>query len=110
MYVSIRTAVSANPFQAPRAHEPTASHFTPYKSALSDFKSYRFNRQFTDRVPHGYRSLTYSNIIDPAKPLCSTEAQGGICNDVDCEEQHFKQMSLAGTYELTEPPLHKPNG
>lgn len=98
----------SNLVQVPRASEPSTSRFTPYQSVLSSFKSYRFNPQFTDRVPHGYRSLTYSNTIDPTKPLCPTEASGGVCNDVDCEEQHFKQMSLAGAYTVYRTPPSSP--
>ena len=77
-------------------HHATLTHFTPYESPLSILKSFRFNPRFTEVVAGGYRSLTYSNKIDPRRPLCPTEASGGICTDPKCEEQHFRQMTLPG--------------
>ncbi len=69
-------------------------HYVPYKTPLSSFKSYRFHSEFNDTVKTGYRSLTYSNSIDPSRPLCSTELSGQTCTDATCEDQHFSQLGL----------------
>lgn len=69
-------------------------HYVPYKTPLSSFKSYRFHSEYNDRVKSGYRSLTYSNNIDPSRPLCPTELSGQACADPTCEEQHFSQLGL----------------
>lgn len=68
--------------------------FKPYQSPLKQFSSYRFNTNFSDQVPGGYRSTTYSHCIDPEKEFCRFELGGGICNDTTCEFQHFKDLSL----------------
>ncbi|OAP57102.1 hypothetical protein AYL99_09215 [Fonsecaea erecta] len=70
------------------------AHYVPYKTPLSAFKSYRFHSDYPDTVKTGYRSLTYSNNIDPSRPLCPTELSGQICTDHSCEEQHFAQLGL----------------
>ena len=69
-------------------------HYVPYKTPLSSFRSYRFHSDFNDTVKSGYRSLTYSNNIDPTRPLCPTELSGQVCADTTCEEQHFSQLGL----------------
>lgn len=75
---------------------PSVVRFVPYKTPLSAFKTYRFHAAFNDTVKHGYRSLTYSNNIDPSRPLCPTELNGEMCMDPRCEEQHFGQLGLPG--------------
>lgn len=75
-----------------------ASRYRPYQSRLSTLKSFRFNPKYKDSVKEGYRSLTYSYNIDPGRPLCPNEVAGGACQDPRCEEQHFSQMALSGTY------------
>ncbi|KFY33917.1 hypothetical protein V494_07215 [Pseudogymnoascus sp. VKM F-4513 (FW-928)] len=70
------------------------SFFTPYESPLKRFKAYRFHPEFTKQVPGGYKSLTYSNNIDDSKELCRFELAGGVCNDVSCEFQHFRDIVL----------------
>lgn len=72
------------------------SRFVPYQSPLSSFKSYRFHPEFAEQIKSGYRSLTYSNKIDPKKPICPAELAGEACTDPDCEEQHFGSMALTG--------------
>ncbi|KAJ9612239.1 hypothetical protein H2200_003836 [Cladophialophora chaetospira] len=69
-------------------------HYVPYKTPLSSFKTYRFHADFNDTVKSGYRSLTYSNSIDPSRPLCPTELSGQTCTDTTCEDQHFSQLGL----------------
>ena len=69
-------------------------HYVPYKTPLSSFKSYRFHPEYSDTVKSGYRSLTYSNNIDPSRPLCPAELSGQVCTDQHCEEQHFSQLGL----------------
>ncbi|KAK5271501.1 hypothetical protein LTR96_003326 [Exophiala xenobiotica] len=71
------------------------SRFVPYKTPLSTMKSFRFHRDFNDTIKSGYRSLTYSNSIDPSRPLCPTELAGETCSDPACDEQHFRQLGLA---------------
>lgn len=75
---------------------PPATHFVPYKTPLSAFKTFRFHSEFNDTVKSGYRSLTYSNNINPTRPLCPTELSGDACTDPNCEEQHFSQIGLPG--------------
>lgn len=75
---------------------PSNPHFVPYKTPLSSFKTFRFHQAFDDTVKSGYRSLTYSNNIDPSRPLCSTELSGALCTDPSCEDQHFRQLGLTG--------------
>jgi Putative zinc-finger domain len=72
--------------------------FTPYDSALKQFKAYRYHPQYLHSVSNGYNSLTYSNKIDPMRPLCQFELAGGACNDPDCRNQHFREMGLTGAY------------
>jgi Putative zinc-finger domain len=52
-------------------------------------------------VTSGYKSLTFSNTIDPRKPFCPTELAGKTCDDPSCEEQHFRQVALTGACEKT---------
>lgn len=75
---------------------PSSPFFVPYKTPLSSFKTFRFHQAFDDTVKTGYRSLTYSNNIDPSRPLCPTELSGEPCVDPSCEEQHFRQLGLSG--------------
>ena len=73
------------------------SSYHPYKSPLSSFQSFRYNEQFSKAPPAtGFRSLTYSNNIDPKVPLCPTELSGDVCVDAMCEEQHFRHLGLSG--------------
>lgn len=85
---------SPNPLLDGRS--PPNPHFVPYKTPLSSFKTFRFHQSFDDTVKTGYRSLTYSNNIDPSRPLCPTELSGELCTDPSCEEQHFGQLGLSG--------------
>ena len=97
-----------NPFQQRPASTPSivrplsnpgAGHkveFAPYQSPLSNYKSFRYNQQFNESAKEGFRSLTYSNTIDPNVPLCQTELTGGVCQDLKCEEQHFRKFQLSG--------------
>ncbi|OQV02095.1 putative zinc-finger domain-containing protein [Cladophialophora immunda] len=73
---------------------PAPTHYVPYKTPLSAFKTYRFHSDYPDAVKSGYRSLTYSNNIDPTRPLCPAELSGEACKDPACEEQHFAQLEL----------------
>lgn len=75
--------------------EPSAPRFVPYHSPLASLKSFRFHPQFNELVKDGYRSLTYSNRIDPTKPICQSELEGHMCTDVNCDDQHFGSMVLS---------------
>jgi len=92
----------ARPVDVSQEHQATVTHFTPYESPLSIMKNFRFNPRFTDVVAGGYRSLTYSNKIDPKRPLCPNELAGGDCANPKCEEQHFRQMILPDDKILVE--------
>jgi hypothetical protein len=83
-------------------------HFKPYVSALSNFKAYRYHPTFSAEVEAGIRSLTYSHNIDPNKELCWFEAQGGICNDPECDDQHFREIEVGGMYSFPLIRLNKP--
>lgn len=74
------------------------SVFKPYVSPLTNFKAYRYAPQFAKEVPGGLRSTTYSHAINEQKPLCQYETLGGICNDPQCEDQHWRQMVAGGMY------------
>lgn len=74
-----------------------STSFSAYQSPLSSFPSYRSNPQFDQKSKEGFRSLTYSNNIDPKIPLCPTELSGGTCQDATCEEQHFRHLGLTGS-------------
>ena len=75
----------------------TSIAYIPYQSPLSSFQSFRYNEEFQKAVPNdGFRSLTYSNNIDPNVPLCPTELASGACEDSKCEEQHFRHLGLSG--------------
>ncbi|PGH27809.1 hypothetical protein AJ80_00597 [Polytolypa hystricis UAMH7299] len=82
--------------------ETTKHHFTPYVSPLKLFKAYRYHPNYTDEVDGGYRSLTYSNHIDPHMDLCVYEVAGGVCNDNSCDYQHFRDMNLSDDKILIE--------
>ena len=60
------------------------------------FKAYRYHSNFRNDVPGGFKSLTYSNTIDPGLPLCPVEMAGANCDEPDCIGQHMQNMGLAG--------------
>ena len=57
---------------------PPSDGFVPYRSALTDFRTYR--RADVD---------VHKQAIDPQTPWCQFEAAGGVCNDPTCHDQHF---------------------
>jgi hypothetical protein len=63
---------------------------------LKPFRAFRFHPDFTNEIPGGYKSLTYSHNIDPFKEFCRFELAGGVCNDAQCPSQHFRDVGLAG--------------
>ncbi|KAL6857894.1 hypothetical protein ACO1O0_005340 [Amphichorda felina] len=82
---------------SPPAGGPNApnskSGFVSYESPLKYFRAYRFHPRFSDAVPGGLRSLTYSNKIDVKKELCPDQLAGTICpRGQQCEFQHFEAM------------------
>lgn len=76
--------------------------FTPYESPLKNFRAFRFHPAFEQEVPGGFKSITYSNNIQEDKEFCRYELAGGVCNDVSCEFQHFKDIGLAGASASTQ--------
>ncbi|KAJ5198991.1 hypothetical protein N7472_004195 [Penicillium cf. griseofulvum] len=77
------------------SHAISEQRFTPYTSPLRTFKAYRYHPHYTEDVPSGYRSLTYSHNIDSMKYMCPYELAGGVCNDRSCEFQHLRDMTLS---------------
>ncbi|CAG9940649.1 unnamed protein product [Clonostachys rosea f. rosea IK726] len=72
------------------------SSFVPYDSSLRPFRAYRFHPQFSNSVPGGFRSLTYSNKIDANLEVCPDQLAGQACSRGDmCPYQHFEAMQLA---------------
>jgi len=94
----VAEAVAAEVAPLPDGLAAPAKHFVPYQTPLRSFKSFRFHPEFNDVVKNGYRSLTYSNNIDPRRPLCPTELSGETCSDTTCHEQHFRQLGLTGMF------------
>ncbi|KAH6643536.1 hypothetical protein C7974DRAFT_381731 [Boeremia exigua] len=81
---------------APAVEDAQPPAFTPYKSPLRFFKSYRYHPNFSQEVDGGFLSMTYSHQIDDSKPLCPFESAGGSCNDPECPNQHFRGMGITG--------------
>ncbi|KAJ9666269.1 hypothetical protein H2201_003703 [Coniosporium apollinis] len=79
----------------PKPHLTKQAYFAPYESALKSFKAYRYHPHYSQDVSGGFRSLTYSHQINAEKPLCKYEAAGGVCNDQQCQDQHFRSMQLS---------------
>ena len=80
---------------------PTYRPYVPYESPLKIFKAYRYHPEYSKNVSQGYHSWTYSHNIDTDKEFCPWETSGGICNDTECEYQHFKDVELSGMSPLT---------
>jgi hypothetical protein len=76
--------------------EPEPPRFTPYESPLRMFKSYRYHPSYAQDVQGGFLSLTFSHQINPEKPLCQYESTGGVCNDPECPDQHFREVVITG--------------
>ncbi|KAG0359220.1 Zinc finger C3H1 domain-containing protein [Gamsiella multidivaricata] len=73
-----------------------------YESPLTMFRSFRFSPRFQGTVRGGYRSLTYSNKIDPNKPMCIYELSGGACNDDSCGSQHVRDYTMTDEELVTD--------
>ncbi|ROW10602.1 hypothetical protein VMCG_02083 [Cytospora schulzeri] len=68
--------------------------FVDYESPLRYFRAYRFHPQYNDSVAGGFKSLTYSNRIDPRKEVCPDELDGHDCpRGSACQFQHFQTMA-----------------
>jgi len=65
-----------------------------YRSPLAIFRSHRFSSRYIDTVAGGYRSLTFSNKINPQTKMCLYELSGGSCNDDTCQSQHIRDCGL----------------
>lgn len=65
------------------------------------FKDYRFHPKYSADVQGGFKSLTYSNKIDPSEFICSNELSEGTCHDAECTDQHFRDMAVSGAYFAT---------
>ncbi|KAK3330618.1 hypothetical protein B0H66DRAFT_527964 [Apodospora peruviana] len=75
--------------------------FLPYDSPLRYFHAYRFHPRFLDTVGGGLKSLTYSNRIDPSKPLCPSELTGEPCPE-NCDFQHVRSAGAPDDQILLE--------
>ncbi|GAB7328177.1 hypothetical protein MBLNU13_g00203t1 [Cladosporium sp. NU13] len=83
--------------QAPSNVTPEATtkpYYKPYESPLRMFKDYRFHPQFTSNVQGGFKSLTYSNKLDPTETMCPNELSNGTCQDQSCLHQHFYNTAI----------------
>ena len=60
------------------------------------FKDYRFHPKFTSDVHGGFKSLTYSNKIDPSETMCPEELSAGVCLEQKCAFQHFANTAIDG--------------
>ncbi|ROV96669.1 hypothetical protein VSDG_05612 [Cytospora chrysosperma] len=68
--------------------------FVDYESPLRYFRAYRFHPQYNDSVAGGFKSLTYSNRIDPKREVCPDELDGQDCpRGGACQFQHFQAMA-----------------
>jgi hypothetical protein len=74
--------------------------FTPYESPLRTFRAFRFHPDYKQQVPGGLKSLTYNHKINPTLEFCRYELAGGVCNDKDCEFQHFRDIGLPGAWVI----------
>ncbi|KAG9229273.1 hypothetical protein BJ875DRAFT_203259 [Amylocarpus encephaloides] len=83
------------------AQVKTSELFKPYETPLKKFRAFRFHPNYKQEVAGGLRSLTYSNKIDPSREFCRYELAGGVCNDTNCEFQHFKNIGLPDDAVLT---------
>ena len=81
-----------------KASQPK-SHFVPYETPGRYFKTFRYDDRFPSLVANGFKSLTFSNNIDPKQPFCLTELAGDECRDPFCNKQHFHQIELTGASE-----------
>ncbi|KAM0712084.1 hypothetical protein Q7P37_011178 [Cladosporium fusiforme] len=79
----------------PEAQTHPKSGYKPYESPLRMFKDYRFHPKFPLDVQGGFKSLTYSNKIDPTEFICPNELSEGVCHDVECTDQHFRNMAVS---------------
>lgn len=95
-------------YQASTTPSIPSANFVPYSSPLRMFKAYRYHSNFRNDVAGGFKSLTYSNTIDPGLPLCPIEMAGASCDDPNCAGQHMRDMGLAG--KLVAPFLHAYSG
>ncbi|KAI5291768.1 hypothetical protein KEM54_000290 [Ascosphaera aggregata] len=93
MYESVKQLILICTQEPTTTYEPI--FYTPYVTPLCNFRAYRFHPDFLNRVTGGFRSLTYSNQIDPNKELCGFELSGGVCNDKTCQYQHLADMALS---------------
>ncbi|CUS14739.1 unnamed protein product [Tuber aestivum] len=82
--------------------KPPNDVFTEYVSPLSIFKSFRYHPRYLEMVPGGYKSLTYTNRIQPLKQMCMFEFNGGVCNDRACSNQHFRELEVSDADILVE--------
>ncbi|WPH04943.1 Hypothetical protein R9X50_00784000 [Acrodontium crateriforme] len=93
----LRSPVEEVPEQEQKPKSKTS--FVPYESLLSKFKAYKYHPDYLNEVAGGFRSMTYDHKIDPMTPLCPYETNGGVCNDNQCNAQHFSSMGLNGAHD-----------
>ncbi|KAE9986878.1 hypothetical protein EG327_004102 [Venturia inaequalis] len=94
--------LQADSTQASATPSTPSANFVPYSSPLRMFKAYRYHSNFRNDVAGGFKSLTYSNTIDPGLPLCPIEMAGASCDDPNCAGQHMRDMGLADNMILVQ--------
>lgn len=81
------------------ASDAPKTAFVPYDSPLRYFHAYRFHPEYSQSIPGGLRSLTYSNKIDVKQEVCPDELANQSCpRGSECVYQHFENMQAPGMY------------
>ncbi|KAI1742062.1 hypothetical protein F4680DRAFT_414497 [Xylaria scruposa] len=87
---------------APR-NTPPLEDLLSYKSPLSYFRAYRFHPRYSEEVPGGLKSMTFSARIDPMREVCPHALDGETCpKGTGCEYQHFDSMTLQDAEIITQ--------
>ncbi|KAI0552454.1 hypothetical protein F4679DRAFT_535675 [Xylaria curta] len=82
---------------------PPLEDLLSYKSPLSYFRAYRFHPKYSEEVPGGLKSMTFSARIDPMREVCPHALAGETCpKGTGCEYQHFDSMTLQDAEIITQ--------
>nr|POF06928.1 protein red1 [Quercus suber] len=100
-------APSIKPPRSPTPQDQSDSHAPEAQSPLSQGAA----AESSQVVPGGYKSLTYSNKIDPQLAFCPHESIGEKCNDPSCQWQHYEAAALNDnellmSLGMTRPPVN----
>ncbi|KAI5301164.1 hypothetical protein KEM56_001919, partial [Ascosphaera pollenicola] len=101
----VRQVNWGKPQESETSYKP--KYFTEYMTPLRFFQSYRYHPDYLKNVAGGFRSLTYSNQINPDNELCAFELSGGVCNDKTCRYQHLEDLALSDENVLLQLGQHR---